>query len=59
MFFVYSLGEMTNLITTNAASFEHGVYNFVGLISTPFQIAMCSYLLYNKIGIATFAGKSI
>ena len=51
-------GETTNLVTTDAQTFEHCASNLVGLISTPFQIALCVYLLYQKIGIATFFGKN-
>jgi len=53
-----TLGEMTNLITTNALTFSHCSYNFIGIISAPFQIAIASYLLYQKIGIATFIGMT-
>jgi ABC-type multidrug transport system fused ATPase/permease subunit len=49
---------MTNLITTNAFTFAHCASNFVGIISSPFQIALCSYLLYQQIGIATFIGMA-
>lgn len=47
---------MTNLITTNAASFEWSIYHFVGLISTPLQILISSYMLWKYIGWATLAG---
>lgn len=49
---------MTNLITSNASTFEMCVYHLVGLVSSPFQIAICTYLLYKYIGVATFAGLS-
>ena len=49
---------MTNLITSNASTFEMCVYHLVGLISSPFQIAICTYLLYKYIGLAIFAGLS-
>lgn len=52
------MGEMTNLITSNASTFEYCGYQLVGLLSSPFQIAICTYLLYKYIGVATFVGLS-
>jgi len=49
---------MTNLITTNASTFEWCGYQLVGLLSSPFQIAICTFLLYKYIGAATFVGLS-
>lgn len=53
-----NVGNMTNLLTTNATTFEYCCYQFVGLISAPFQIAICTFLLYQKIGVATFVGMT-
>jgi ABC-type multidrug transport system fused ATPase/permease subunit len=51
-----TLGEMTNLITNDAGQFEFGIYQLVGIISTPLQIAISTYMLYKYLGIATFVG---
>ena len=42
-----TVGEMTNLITSNTKTFEHCANLLTDLISVPFQIAICAYLLYN------------
>lgn len=49
---------MTNLITTNTATFESCGYHLVGLLSSPFQIIINTYLLYQYIGVATLVGLS-
>lgn len=49
---------MTNLITTNSHTFEHCSYHLTGILSSPFQIIISSYLLYQYIGVATLVGLS-
>lgn len=51
-----TVGEMTNLITTNTASFEFSIYHFVGIISTPLQILISSYMLWQYLSWATVVG---
>ncbi len=53
-----NIGEMTNLITSNTKTFEHCANLLTDLISVPFQIAICAYLLYNYIGISALIGLS-
>lgn len=47
---------MTNIITSNTHTFEFCVYHLIGLISTPLQIVISTYMLYKYLGVATFAG---
>jgi len=49
---------MINLVTTNTGTFEHCAMHLVQLLSSPFQIAICTFLLYKYIGAATFVGLS-
>jgi ABC-type multidrug transport system fused ATPase/permease subunit len=51
-----TLGEMTNLITNDAGQFEFGIYQLVGIISTPLQLVISTYMLYKYLGIASFVG---
>lgn len=51
-----TVGEMTNLITTNTQTFESCVYHLIGLISTPLQIFISTWMLYKFLGYATFFG---
>jgi ABC-type multidrug transport system fused ATPase/permease subunit len=52
-----TIGEMTNLITTNAASFEHhNLMLLMNLLSTPLQIVLSTYFLWRYLGWATLAG---
>jgi ABC-type multidrug transport system fused ATPase/permease subunit len=53
-----TVGEMTNLITTNAQSFDFCLFQLVSCVSAPIQLAICIYMLYQYIGIATFAGMA-
>ena len=52
-----NMGEMTTLLITNTDAFEHFIENLVDILSVPFQLAVGSYLLYKKIGMATFIGE--
>ena len=49
---------MTNIFTSNAGMFGHSVFQLINLVSSPFQIAMSTYLLYKYIGWASFVGKN-
>lgn len=51
-----TVGEMTNLITTNAGSFEFSIYHLIGIVSTPLQIVISTYMLWKYLGWATLAG---
>ncbi|CAF0716991.1 unnamed protein product, partial [Brachionus calyciflorus] len=51
-----TVGEMTNLITTNTQTFESCVYHLIGIISTPLQIFISTWMLYKYLGYATFFG---
>nr|QNH67882.1 ATP-binding cassette transporter subfamily C member 1 X7 [Brachionus rotundiformis] len=51
-----TVGEMTNLITTNTQTFESCVFHLIGLISTPLQIFISTWMLYKFLGYATFFG---
>ena len=52
-----TVGEMTTLLTSNAQQFEFGCFHLVGMLSTPLQIAICTFMLYRYLGaVATFAG---
>nr|APD26530.1 ATP-binding cassette transporter subfamily C member 1 X7 protein [Brachionus koreanus] len=51
-----TVGEMTNLITTNTQTFESCVFHLIGLISTPLQIFISTWMLYKYLGYATFFG---
>nr|QUF59452.1 ATP-binding cassette transporter Abcc1-7 [Brachionus angularis] len=51
-----TVGEMTTIITSNAQTFEGCVYHLNGLISTPLQIFISTYMLYKYLGYATFVG---
>nr|UOU03338.1 ATP-binding cassette subfamily C1-7 [Brachionus rubens] len=51
-----TVGEMTNLITTNAQTFESCVYHIIGIVSTPLQIFISTWMLYKYLGYATFFG---
>lgn len=51
-----SIGEMTTLIASNAQTFEWSCFHFIGLVSTPLQIAISTYMLWKYLGVATFAG---
>jgi ATP-binding cassette, subfamily C (CFTR/MRP), member 1 len=53
-----TVGEMTNLITTNTTTYEWCGYYLTGALSSPFQIAICTYLLYKYIGVASLVGLS-
>ncbi len=53
-----TIGQMTNLITTNTNTFEHCGNLLTNSISVPFQIVICTYLLYKYIGIAALVGLS-
>nr|QNH67946.1 ATP-binding cassette transporter subfamily C member 1 X7 [Brachionus plicatilis] len=51
-----TVGEMTNLITTNTYTFESCVYHLIGIVSTPLQIFISTWMLYKFLGYATFFG---
>jgi ATP-binding cassette subfamily C (CFTR/MRP) protein 1 len=51
-----TIGEMTNIITSNAASFDFCLFYLISCISAPVQLAMSIYMLWRYIGVATFAG---
>jgi ABC-type bacteriocin/lantibiotic exporter with double-glycine peptidase domain len=51
-----TLGEMTNLITTNASSFTFCSFYLIGAITCPIQIIIYTIMLWNYLGIATLAG---
>jgi len=47
---------MTNLITTNAATFERCLILLTGMMSTPIQLILSTYFLWQYLGWATLAG---
>ena len=52
-----TVGEMTNLIAVNAQLFLTIVPFFNNLWSSPIQIVICIYMLWQYLGIAAIAGK--
>lgn len=52
-----TVGEMTNVLTTNTHSFDFCMFHFVSCVSVPIQLAMSIYMLWIYIGgAATIAG---
>jgi len=51
-----TVGEMTNLITTDAQVFDACFFYFVGMISAPIQIFIAAYMLWKYLGPATLVG---
>ncbi|BFZ19876.1 hypothetical protein BsWGS_22915 [Bradybaena similaris] len=54
-----TLGEIVNLMSADCQRLEN-VMNFIYIVfSAPFQIAVALYMLYDQIGLATFAGLGV
>lgn len=53
-----NLGNMNNLLSTDASQFQYSCHFLKGAITCPLQVAFYTYFLYQKIGIATFVGMA-
>jgi ABC-type bacteriocin/lantibiotic exporter with double-glycine peptidase domain len=53
-----TVGEMTNLLTTNSATFEWCTFYLVGLLSTPLQVLITTFMLWQYMRWATIAGMA-
>ncbi|CAG5117053.1 unnamed protein product, partial [Candidula unifasciata] len=54
-----TLGEIVNLMSADCQRLEN-VVNFIYIVfSAPFQIGIALYMLYDQIGLATFAGLGV
>ena len=53
-----TIGEMTNILSTNAAQFEYCLFHLVSCFSAPLQLFIAVYMLWKYIGAATFAGMA-
>lgn len=51
-----SIGQMTNLITNNAADIDHTLINLNEMISIPFNVSILIYMLWKYLGMASLAG---
>ena len=53
-----TVGEMTNLLTTNCATFEWSTYYLVSILSIPLQVAITTFMLWQYLRWATLAGMT-
>ena len=53
-----NLGNMNNLLSSDANQFQYSCHFIKGVLTSPLQVAFYAYLLYQKIGIATFVGMA-